>query len=123
MCPIIQAIFSCCFTSQLEVIGCHVVILGNYGQSTKCRRDSVNIRAMLPDGGGCKVPSSDGIGPPSCAAFYAWSAACGCPLPVFVYTTGVYGSIELLLKLVQTIQHLYPIIQAGSQIMPGKRVS
>jgi hypothetical protein len=78
---------------------------------------------MLSNGRGCKVPSSDGIGSPSCAAFYAASAACGCPLPFFVYITGVYGSIKLLIKLVQTIRHLYPIIQAGSQIMPGKRVS
>ncbi|HET6799577.1 MAG TPA: hypothetical protein VFH25_03360 [Nitrososphaeraceae archaeon] len=49
------------------------MILGNYGRSTKCRHDSANIRAMLSNGGGCKVPSSDGIGFPSYAA--SWSAA------------------------------------------------
>ena len=100
------------------------MILGTYGRSTKCRHDSANIRAMLSNGGGCKVPSSgDGIGSHSCAASYAWSAACGCPLPCSVCTTGVYGLIELLLKLVQPMQHLYPIIQARSEIMPGKILS
>jgi hypothetical protein len=78
---------------------------------------------MLSNGGGCKVPSSgDGIGSHSCAASYAWSAACDCPLACSVCTTGVYGLIELLLKLVQPMQHLYPIIQARSEIMPGKKI-
>lgn len=89
-------------------------------RGTKCRHDSANIRDILSNGGGCKVPSSDGIGSPSCAASYAWSAACGCPLPSSVSTTGVSGSIELLLKLVDILQHLYPIIQAGSEIMSGR---
>jgi hypothetical protein len=54
---------------------CHVMILGTYDRSTKWRHDSANIRTMLSNGGGCKVPSSDGIGSPSCAAAASGSAS------------------------------------------------
>ena len=87
------------------------MILGNYGRSTKCRHDSANIRAMLSNGGGCKVSfSGDGIGSQSCAASYAWSATCGYPLPCSVCTTGVYGLIELLLSMFNHTAPLSPII-------------